>query len=330
MNYQKKIAKLFIAWILFLIPRLADALTVSPYLLELGGSPGDTLSSSFQVFNETNSPKTLYISTDNFTVRQDREGEPFFVGEVSEDTLAAWIEYSKSPIYLAPGEAKQIEFKIKIPSFAPAGGHFAAIFLGDKPTKTESTAVGVVSRTGVMILLRVEGKIIEQGRLLEFKLKDRKSVFNSLPVAFTYRFENFGNVHLKPTGFIEIRNMFGGLAASLVVNEKNSIVLPSSVRTFENQWLKKFYNEPPQSFFETIKYQQENFALGRYVARLNLQFGKDGQVALGELTFWVLPWQLILFDFIIVVAVAAILIILIKKYNQFIISRAINNKRIQE
>lgn len=306
----------------------SHALTVSPPSLELGGFPGDNIRTNFRVFNETNETKTFYISTANFKAKEGKEGEPFFEGEITEDTLAGWIEYSKSPIVLSSGETRQIEFKINIPSWASAGGHFGAIFLGDRPPEVGSTGVGVASKIGVLLLLRVEGKIIEQGKLLEFKLKDDKNVYNFLPVDFAYRFENSGNVHLKPSGFIEIRNIFGGLAASLAVNEKKSNVLPASSRTFENQWLKKLYNEPPKSFWEKIKHQKENFALGRYVAKLNLQYGRDGQVALGQLSFWVLPWQLILFYLVIVKVIVIVLIILIRRYNKFIISRAANNKKI--
>lgn len=317
---------LLILSLIFVFPQFSRALTISPLLLELGGFPGDNIKTSFRVFNETDKTGTYYLSTANFKPKEEGDGEPVFESDTAEESLATWINYQKDPIVLKSQETRQIEFSINIPPYAPAGGHFAAIFLSDQPPQVSgTTGVGVSSKIGMLILLRVEGKIIEEGKLTEFKLKDNKKVFNYLPVDFIFTFENSGNVHLKPTGFIEIRNLFGNLSASLPVEEKN--VLPLSSRTFKNQWLKKLYNEPPKSFLEKFNYQRENFALGRYIARLNLKFGKDGKVALGELSFWVLPWQLILVYLVIGIAIVVALSFAINSYNKFIISKALKKRQ---
>lgn len=330
MPKKNKIKFLFIFFVavpLFLLVNTAQSITISPVILELGGSPGQTLKQGFKLLNETDKPANFYLSAMNFKQKEGAEGEPqFFEAEPGEESLAKWINFSKDPIFLKPGEVKQLEFTINIPPYAPAGGHFGALFAGNTPSDITGSGVGVSAKVGMLILLRVEGKIVEQGKLLEFKLKDGKRVYNSLPVNFLYKFENSGNVHLKPSGFIEIRNIFGGLAESLVVNKNQSNVLPSSVRTFESEWLKKIYNEPPKSFFEKVSYQKNNFALGRYTAKLNLRFGKNGQVALGEVSFWVLPWQLIFVYLVIAAIIVSALFILIRQYNKFIISRAMKNK----
>jgi hypothetical protein len=244
---------IFLVFILFFasLP-FARAITISPVILEISGTPGQSLRQGFKLMNETNKPSNFYLSAMNFKQKEGAEGEPqFFEALSGEESLANWMRFTKEPIFLNPGEVKQLEFTIDIPSYAAAGGYFAALFAGDAPTNFSGSGVGVSAKVGMLILLRVEGKVIEDGKLLEFKLKQGKKIYNSLPVDFIYRFENLGNVHLKPSGFIEIRNMVGRLSASLSVEPKN--ILPSSVRTFENQWLKKFYNEKPKSFLETIK-----------------------------------------------------------------------------
>ena len=43
------------------------------------------------------------------------------------------------------------------------------------------------------ILLSVKGNVLEAGGLLDFKLKDNKIFYNSLPVSFIYRFKNDGD-----------------------------------------------------------------------------------------------------------------------------------------
>ena len=47
------------------------------------------------------------------------------------------------------------------------------------------------------------------------------------------RFENKGNVHVKPVGQIEIRDIFGNKVETLAVNEEKGNVLPLSIRRFQ-------------------------------------------------------------------------------------------------
>ena len=307
------------------------ALTLSPPLYEIGAMPGQVLKTGLKVFNETDKARTFYFEAQNFTAKGE-EGDPYFVGEIGKEDLASWIELP-SPIHLEPDELKQVEFTIRVPENADPGGHYAAIFLSTSPPATEEAgAVGLSAKIGTLVLLKIGGEIIEQGKLIEFSLVDGKRLFEHLPIDFSVRVENFGTVHIKPAGIIEIKNIFGGKTAEVKVNiakmpdgKERPVgnILPESVRKFESSWQISTSENQPKTFWQKVKFEKENFALGRYQAKLNLDYGAENDKKLtAVLSFWVFPWHLILVSFIVLVLVLALLVFSIRRYNRWIIRKS--------
>jgi len=308
-----------------------SALTLSPPLYEIGAMPGQTLRTGLKVFNETEKAGTFYFEAQNFTAKGE-QGDPYFIGEVGKEGLASWIELPDS-IYIEPGELKQVEFVIKVPENADPGGHYAAIFLSTSPPVVEGTgAVGMAARIGTLVLLRIGGEIIEQGKLVEFGLVDTKRVFEHLPINFLVRIENLGTVHIKPAGTIEIRNIFGFKTKEIKVNiakmpdgKERPVgnILPQSVRRFESKWQADEEENQPETFWQKVKFEKENFAFGRYQAKLNLNYGAENDKKLtAVLYFWVFPWHLLLVSFIVLVLVLVLLFFGIKRYNRWIIKKS--------
>lgn len=304
------------------------ALTISPPVIEMGADPGQSLRSQIEIFNETDREAAFYTSTSNFTAKPNEKGEPeFFTAGGIEKGLADWIEIEEGPIWVAPKEWKVVPFSLRVPEYADPGGHYAAIFLGTERPEIApgQTGVGIVGKVGTLVLLRVSGDIFEEGRLAEFSLKDGKKFYEHLPVDFLVRFENLGNIHLKPQGEIYIKNIFGKASGIVDVNKVfvGGNVLPKTIRRFESSWIKKPFEEPPQGFFAKLKTEYQNFALGRYRANLVLGYGTQGKLARGTLIFWVFPWHLILVVLISTGILIFLLIRGIKTYNRWIIKRAI-------
>ncbi len=307
------------------------ALTISPPIYELGAFPGQEIVTGLKIYNETEESKTFYFESQNFRAKENEGGEPVFASGDEKGGLASWVEFPFESMTLKPGEKGKIDFKIKVPKNADPGGHYAVIFLSSSLSTGGGGAVGVASKIGALVLLRVEGDVREEGKLAEFSLKDKKTFYEHLPIDFLVRVENTGTVHIKPAGKIKIKNLLGQTKDEILVNiaiqpngeeEPVGNILPQSIRRFENSWKKGEKTEAPNGFFEKVKYEKDNFALGRYKADLSLEYGKDKKVIYGSLIFWVLPWHLLL----VVVAIGIILIILIifaiKKYNQWIIKKA--------
>lgn len=322
--FYKKIVivSLFILCFAILSPS-ANALTVSPVRFEVSADPGEEIIDSIILYNDTDVTQNLYTSYANFEARGE-SGTPAFLEEKTD--LATWIKTSPN-VVIQPGESKIVPFTIKIPSEAEPGGYFATIFFGTVPPEGSGSQLSIGAKTGVLVLLRVNGEIDENGGILEFATVNNQTFFTALPVSFTYRFQNSGSDRVKPDGFVNIDNIFGGEAAKLMANPVDGNVLPESVRRFEVVWNDDGNSVEPlsekASFFEKVGFEWKNFAFGKYTATLNLSFGATG----GEMDpmsfkFWVFPWHLIIFLIIAGIIVFFILKTTIKKYNKWIVSQA--------
>jgi len=287
-----------------------------------------------KVFNETDKAGTFYFEAQNFTAKGE-QGDPYFAGDTGKEGLASWIGLP-DPIHIEPGELKQVVFTIKVPENADPGGHYAAIFLSTTPPSEQGGVVGVAAKIGTLVLLRVGGDVVEQGKLVEFSLTNGKQLFAHLPIDFSVRIENLGTVHIKPAGVIEIRDIFGRKAAEVKVNiakmpdgkEKPvGNILPESIRKFESSWQANAETEnQPKTFWQKVEFEKENFALGRYQAKLNLDYGAENDKKLtAVLYFWVFPWHLIVVCFVVLALIAALLVFSIRRYNKWIIQKSKNN-----
>lgn len=300
-----------------LAPLGASALTVSPPLMEFDARAGDSIVDVVKLYNETSEPVTLISSVQNFQAMGEG-GSPEFLPTEAGGGLASWITLDQKEITLSPGERQSVLFTIGVPTDAEPGGHFAGILwstgaaaVGEAP----GAAVSLVAKTGTLVLVRIAGEINEMGRIVEFSTD--KPSYNYLPTNFMVRFENTGNVHLKPVGTIEVKNMWGAKVASLMINEGLTNVLPNSIRRFGATW----QNKETRAGASEWQKERENFAWGKYTAIATLNYGVGGQTAVAKTTYWVFPWRVTLFYFVLAVMVLLLLVQGVKKYNRWLLRK---------
>lgn len=307
----------------FFAAYFASALTVSHPIIELTANPGETLNVTVSLTNNESETKTFYPDIRNFKAGSE-EGRPEFLGgEEERNGFASWLKLPLSRITLAPREKQEIKFSIEVPASAEPGGHYTALLWGTAPAAKEGE-VGISGKTGHLILLKVSGAIKEAGRPLAFGTG--KKIYSALPVDFAVAFKNEGNVHLKPLGQIEIKNIFGRQAAIIPLNAEGKNVLPASIRTFEASWLKEKYGiaeTKGKGFFGGLAAEFQNevgqFAFGRYTASAAVIFGSQNETVFIETSFWVIPWMLLGLGALTLVLLA----IFVRWYNAFIIRRAL-------
>lgn len=308
-------------------PRFVSALTITPVRLEIAGDPGQTVTQEMTLVNERTTSETFYSTYANFEASGET-GTPTFVD--AKDDLGTWMDAPTS-VVLGPGESRIIPVKINIPQNAEPGGHFASIFWGTTPKDGTPGEVSIGAKTGMLVLLRVNGEVSESGGVLEFAVKDKKNFFTALPVSFYYRFQNNGGDRVKPKGDVFIRNFLGIKSALIPANVVEGNVLPKSTRKFETAWQKKTSADSAdvtvdRSFFEQAKYEWNNFALGYYTATLKLKYATN-QTSESKVSFWVFPWHLLLILCIIALLLFFILRKGLKSYTRFVIAQAQRNLR---
>jgi hypothetical protein len=192
------------------------------------------------------------------------------------DALANWIVVSNSAITVPSGQAVDVPFSVSIPLSASPGGHYAAILIGTGAPAAQAgeSQVGVSSYISALIFVRVSGNIVESAQIHSFSTN--KSLYQTPDVPFTINIQNTGNVHIRPTGMIQIYNAFGKERGEISINETSTLgyVLPSSSREFDVEWLG----------------QPSLLDIGPYTAVLSLAYGENSTKSVTEtIGFWILP-----------------------------------------
>lgn len=276
------------------------AVTVGPAKIEYSADPGSVISGKLFLMNETGQAQTFYPGFEKFI---EVNGEKRFLpGEESE--LAKWFETVDS-VALAPGEQSNVPFSINLPQNAPPGGHFAVIWWSTAPP--DGQGAKIVTRAGILVYLRVSGEIKESAEVSAFSAA---KFHNWLPVNFTLIFKNTGNVHLKPTGEIKIKNIFGATKAVLSPNPNALQVLPQSEKNFNLTW-------------DSEKWS--GFAFGPYSAELNLIYGEEKKEINKNIRFFIIPWKISLIAILILIIIIFVFTMGIKRYNQWIVRKTLES-----
>lgn len=304
-----------------------QAFSISPPLIELQADPGQTLNTTIKFTNISDGELVIKTQFNDFGPKNET-GEPDIIFEDVENSkysLRQWIA-SPAPFKIKAHETKSIDFPISIPKNAEPGGHYAVIrFTGTAPEQT-GNGVSLTASIGTLVLLQVSGDIQEKAAIEEyfsagvletqkgFKVGDRSGFFKKGPLMFVERIENVGNVHLKPTGIIEVKNILGRTVETLRVNgnptdkqDEPKSILPQSIRRFEQPL-------------------DKTWMFGRYTAKLTLVYGQGQQTLTATVTFWVIPFDLILAVLVIVVGLFFLLRWAIRRYNAHIIANATGGK----
>jgi hypothetical protein len=289
----------------------SQGIQISPTIYELNAERGKTYEIKLNVMNVTVSDLLYTVSVEDFT-SSDETGSPHIIidSDLPETaSIKTWV--SVIPEFeLKTRESSDISASITIPNNAEPGGHYGVLRFSGTAPDIKSTGVGLSASAGVLILIRVDGDITELASLASFytaKNDNQSFFFEEGPIDIVTRLKNEGNVHVKPSGTVEVRDMFGGLSASFPINQQvpKSNILPDSIRRFDvtmdNQWM-----------------------FGKYTADLILGYGTTGQAITNTISFWVIPYKLILAAVAVLVTLVYVFKRMIKAYNKRITEKVKN------
>jgi len=306
---------------LFLVPQtliFAIATRISPVRIDRLVYPGQVLEEKITITNLSDSPTTYYFYLTDFRASGEMgEAELVAPGTEKEYSLVSWIKITGEPIQLGPKEEKEISFQIKIPQDASPGGYYGAIVAATTPPQVKEEGrekgaiIGIAQQTASLVLLQIAGPVEEKAMVREFSTE--KDFYFQIPfeVKFISRIQNLGNVHIKPSGIIEIKNYLGKVIETIPVNQDGANVLPKTIRRFENPWKK-------------------DIGFGKYTASLTLTYGtppdRGGQgikSLYAQTSFWILPLKIVLPVGIAILIFVIIFILFLKFYKQLAIKTAL-------
>lgn len=293
------------------------AVTVSPVVVDHEVAPGMKASGKMMVTNDGQSMQTFYISSQSF-VATGEEGEQQFLDKEETNSLPSWFKFNQTSYEVEAGKTVEIPYTINVPQDAEPGGHYAAVFFTTSPTNdSNEPSVSIAAKTGILFLVKVSGNTKESATIESYSVN--QSYFSHLPAFMSLRIRNDGNVHLRPVGTLTVKNMWGGVVARVPANPKKSAVLPGSVRRMDTWWAKTT-DVAKGGFMAGLSNEWRNFALGRYTATVDVQYGSQStSLESKSVTFWVFPWRLGL----ITLAILLVLFVAMKIYNKSVVSSAL-------
>lgn len=301
----------------------AEGIKIIPSLVDDLVESGEIIKKTIKVTNVSDKPMTMFAMLMDFKPIGEKGKVELIESGLEEGAyISSWIEITKDSIEFAPQEEKNIPYTIVVPENASPGGHYGAISFGTKADKIrpgdaeKGAAVSIAQQAVSLLFMQVAGDIVEKAIVKEFKT-DKGIYSTPFEVSFTTRIENLGNNHIAPYGIIEIKNMFGKNVASIPVNDKQSNIIPSSVRLFNSIW-------------------KADMGFGKYEATLALSYGTlAGRGGEGRKTlsikryFWVFPMKIVGSIAIVLAFLVGIFAWFLKNYKKKAVARAIKQMGIK-
>jgi len=251
----------------------ATALTISPSIFEGVVTQGKTSSQVFQLKNNSGVPLPIKCYIRNFDA-SDEEGGVAIPEEADTTRYSprSWISIASPDFILQPQTSHEVTIKFNPPKDLPPGGYYGILFA--EPLLPESfldvSSLQVGGRLGSLLFLVSPGDINEKGKIASVNFP--RFVFSRPAPDFNIRFENQGNVHLRPAGKITLTNRLTKKSQTVEVPEFTT--LPGKTR---QQRIKLNVVWP-----------------GLYRSDLELKYGQDHKILRSTSQFYYLPTTSIL------------------------------------
>ena len=283
-------------------------LQISPLPIELTTKPGTSASADLRVRNGGSKAEKLQIRL--LKVSQDNEGSVHLSTPGANDEFVNWVTFSKAVFDAPAGQWQTIHMTVNVPKSAAYGYYFAVEYLRaseEAPQAGKAVAKGAVA---TFVLLNADAPGAKREAQLDSFRSDKKS-YEFLPVDFTVKLRSTGNVHVAPHGNIFITKG-GKQVGAIAVNADEGKVLPGSSRFFASSWQDGFpaYASKTDSNDKLVVDKNgkatkklrwdlnraNRLRFGHYTAHLVMVYdnGERDVPMEATLSFWVVPWRILI------------------------------------
>ncbi len=269
------------------------SITISPPTIEHTLIPGERAEGVLKVTNGGNTDLTFQANIHDFIV-EDKIGTPNLLADetlTEKYSAATWLAVTPNSFTVPAGTTKELSYFLQVPADAAPGGRYAAVVY--EPVNildVEGTGAGVNTQSLSLFYITIDGPITEDAEVVNFSIPG----FSEYPpVTVSTEIKNNGPLHIKPSGSIIIRNMFGKEIARHEFTGGN--IFPEATLLYENE------------FFSDSKIR-----VGRYTAELSTAFGRDLNIPLeATASFIIFPWK-IAAGIALLIAILVVTVVLIR------------------
>jgi hypothetical protein len=272
-------------------------LVVYPAKQDIIVKAGELTNAQIQFRNKSDKPVFGNVKVVDFIIN-DKNGTPELVEKspVPKYGAANWITSSYDVITIPPNDFVSINLQIKVPANVTTCGKYALVYfepnLNASGIKSTDGGSAIAAKIGGIINLETsQANCIESATISNTEYNQFQEYG---PIKVSYDIANAGNIHINPSGFIQLVNFFGE-----VVDQKNikeDRIFPETIRVFNTELGTKWM-------------------AGKYKVDLKTGYG-NGKLLTSTINIWVFPWRLA-----IVILIALIIIFFIGRelFKKFII-----------
>jgi hypothetical protein len=289
-------------------PVLPLNITLSPISLSFTTKPGEKTTQEIRVRNNGSTTEEITLGFGTFKA-QGKDGKPLLLDVKGDEPFLSWLTFDQPDYSIQPGEWKTITVTFAPPKDAALSYYYTIIFSRKEKSQLSATTLLNVSPAMLVLALVDNPQAKRELELLEFAPKHK--IVEFLPTEFLILAKNTGNVHAAPTGTIFIDGQGKKDLAVLSLNPEGGYILPQTEREFVVSWKDGFpAYEVKQKDGAELKDKKgdqqlelrwdfskaDRFRFGMYTAKLIFVYD-DGQRDVPvekEVSFWVVPWRLLL------------------------------------
>jgi hypothetical protein len=302
-------------------------LQVTPSPLVTTVEPGVKTQVELKIRNGGSGTENLKIEPRAFTL--DSGSDKVNLLDTTPPDIGTWISFSAAKFTVAPGQWQTEQVTFNVPKAAGFSYSFALVISRQADPKPEANGRLIKGSLAVFTLVNVD-RPGATSNLSVTKFSVSKHVYDYLPSTLSVRFRNSGNTITQPYGniFISRGNTAQTPLATLPVNPTKGYILPGTERTLSADWddgfpVYKTVHNPDGTTVQKLVWNWANLSklrIGRYTAHLVAvynQAGRDVPIE-GTVSFWVIPWKILLVLLLVVLLVLFALFVMIRAIIRFI------------
>lgn len=246
-----------------------SAVSLSPLTFEINVNPGEVVSNYITVFNNEASKQSYILEAEDFSAVGELGNVVIDKDAPKQVSAKQWLTFAPQSFDVDPGKSRDIQFTLHVPLDADPGGKYTSVLVSTAPTSQGVSGVGIASKVASLLLIRVAGNVTEKITVQSF---DAPAFSEGGPIDFTLRLKNEGTVHLKPVGFVFIKNWSGGETDKVAIPQER--IIPGTTRATKITWNSKWL-------------------FGKYTANFTGIYGSVNDPLSASVSFWVIPWKLL-------------------------------------
>jgi hypothetical protein len=306
-------------------------ITTSPIAVDISVKPGQSKTTTLQVQN--NGSKTVILNVEATTFTAKGSNGEAAINPKQDDPSLKYVSFSPSTVTAEPGVWKQVQMTISLPLTASLGYYYAVLFKPDLPKGTTQNTSTFNPSNAVLVL--VDSNTGNEHRSLHIdSFTATKKLYEYLPVQFMISIRNDGNIFIPPQGVVYISKdaSFKSSIATIPFNKADGRVLPGTNREFTVFWRDGFpvfqdktslgrpVTDKKGTAIQQLEWDFTNtnkLRFGKYYARLTVVYnnGVRDVPEYAVVSFWVIPWKMILV-LLAIIAVQIYIVVTLVRYRK--------------